>query len=231
MWACGVDWDTPLTENAKHKFLKWYNGLEVLNELRIPRHMGFGDRNFWSFHVFCEAKQGEFVFLIRLGTFVGNRDKEISVFSKADQWSYVPGPSNPVDLPSCVCSPLKFSESDWWSGPDRLKDPEDKWPKLEIKPDEILVLSERRKGINLNVGLGVTAAIDEVKWYSHAGIQALTVIMREEFWNIGARRTIRSVVKQCIWYKRFSAKPLTTAPIQLPLDTVIGMHSHSKLPV
>ncbi|GFY40575.1 uncharacterized protein TNIN_428121 [Trichonephila inaurata madagascariensis] len=34
MWACGVGWDTPLTENIKRKFLKWYNGLEVLNELK-----------------------------------------------------------------------------------------------------------------------------------------------------------------------------------------------------
>ncbi|GFY31854.1 integrase catalytic domain-containing protein [Trichonephila clavipes] len=56
--------------------------------------------------------------------------------------------------------------------------------------------------------------------YSHAGIQALTVIIREEFWIIGARRTIRSVVKQCVRCKRFSAKPLTTAHIQLPLDRV-----------
>ncbi|GFY72639.1 uncharacterized protein TNIN_146801 [Trichonephila inaurata madagascariensis] len=99
------------------------------------------------------------------GTFVGHRVKEICVFSKADHWSYVPSPSNLADLPSRGCSPLQFSESDWWSGPDWLKHPEDKWPKLKIKPDEILVLSERRKGINLNVGLGVTAEIVGVKWY------------------------------------------------------------------
>ncbi|GFR26102.1 integrase catalytic domain-containing protein [Trichonephila clavata] len=37
--------------------------------------------------------------------------------------------------------------------------------------------------------------------YSHAGIQALTVIIREEFWIVGARRTIRSVVKRCVWCK------------------------------
>ncbi|GFY55040.1 uncharacterized protein TNIN_171741 [Trichonephila inaurata madagascariensis] len=73
------------------------------------------------------------------GNFVGNHVKEICAFSKADQWSYVPGPYNPADLPSRGCSPLQFSESDWWSEPDWLKDPEDKWPKLEIKPDEILV--------------------------------------------------------------------------------------------
>ncbi|GFY66066.1 uncharacterized protein TNIN_394091 [Trichonephila inaurata madagascariensis] len=46
MWACGVGWDTPLTENIKCKFLKWYNELEVLNKLRILRCMGFGDRSF-----------------------------------------------------------------------------------------------------------------------------------------------------------------------------------------
>ncbi|GFS42873.1 integrase catalytic domain-containing protein [Trichonephila inaurata madagascariensis] len=56
--------------------------------------------------------------------------------------------------------------------------------------------------------------------YSHAGIQALTAIMREEFWIIGARRAIRSVVKQCVRCKRISTKPLTTAPIQFPLDRV-----------
>ncbi|GFT58771.1 uncharacterized protein TNCV_4237271 [Trichonephila clavipes] len=97
------------------------------------------------------------------GTFAGNRIKEISIFSRADQWSYVPGPFNPAGLPSRGCSPLQCSESDWWSGPDWLKDPRDRWPRLESKPDEILVLSERRKGINLNVGLGVTTGIDGVK--------------------------------------------------------------------
>ncbi|GFW38403.1 hypothetical protein TNCV_1332561 [Trichonephila clavipes] len=34
MLACGAGWDTSLTENVKRKFLKWYNGLEVLKELK-----------------------------------------------------------------------------------------------------------------------------------------------------------------------------------------------------
>ncbi|XP_054724742.1 uncharacterized protein LOC129235084 [Uloborus diversus] len=56
--------------------------------------------------------------------------------------------------------------------------------------------------------------------YSHAGTQALTVIMREEFWIIGARRTIRSVVKNYVRCKRYTAKPPTAGSIQLPLDRV-----------
>ncbi|GFR28868.1 uncharacterized protein TNCT_13961 [Trichonephila clavata] len=195
MWAYGGGWDTPLPENIKNKFLKWYNRLEVLSELRTPRRMGFGDRSFWSLHVFCDASQHAYATVIFLrcetneeiwsvlwrldsttaifgirsndawGTFVGNRIKEICAFSRADQWSYIPGSSNPADLSSRGCSPLQFSESDWWRGPDWLKGPGDRWPKLEIKPDEILVLSERKKGVNLNVGLGVTAGIDKVNWY------------------------------------------------------------------
>ncbi|GFY72020.1 uncharacterized protein TNIN_437551 [Trichonephila inaurata madagascariensis] len=193
MWVCGVDWDTYLgTENIKRKFLKWYNGLEVLNELRIPWRMGIGDKSFWLLHVFCDASQHAYATAYTFpaltldgilkyfwtdsttaiswiqsndvwGTFVGNRVKEVSAFSRADQWSYVPGLFNPADLPSRGCFPLQFSKSDWWSGPDWLKDPRDRWPRLEIKPDEIFLL-ECRKGINLNVGLGVTAGIVEVKW-------------------------------------------------------------------
>ncbi|GBM25595.1 hypothetical protein AVEN_181711-1 [Araneus ventricosus] len=56
--------------------------------------------------------------------------------------------------------------------------------------------------------------------HSHAGIQALNAIIREEFWVIAARRTIRSVVKKCVRSKRFTAKPPTTFPLQLPLDRV-----------
>ncbi|GFX85479.1 uncharacterized protein TNCV_3716511 [Trichonephila clavipes] len=66
MWACGVGWDTPLTENVKRKFLKWYNGLEVLNELRIPRRMGFRDRNFWLLHVLCDASQHAYATVVFL---------------------------------------------------------------------------------------------------------------------------------------------------------------------
>ncbi|GBM90144.1 hypothetical protein AVEN_20271-1 [Araneus ventricosus] len=56
--------------------------------------------------------------------------------------------------------------------------------------------------------------------HSHAGIQALIAITREEFWIIEARHTIRSVVKKCVRCKRFKTKPPTTFPIQLPLNRV-----------
>lgn len=239
IWVVKVDWDSPLPEGIKNKFLKWCNKLEILNKLRIPRRIGFGDRSSWSLHVFCDASQHAYatvVFLrcetgeetlvsfvaaksrvaplkgitiprlelmacvlgVRLskyvtealtlhdtpkyfwtdsttviswiqrndvwGTFVGNRVKEICAFTKADQWSYVPGDCNPADLPSRGCSPSQFSELDWWSGPVWLGGPKDKWPKLEIKSNETLVLSERRKVKNLNINLSVSTKFDRAKW-------------------------------------------------------------------
>ena len=56
--------------------------------------------------------------------------------------------------------------------------------------------------------------------HCHAGIQALTTIIREEYWIIAARRTVRSVVKKYVRCKRFTAKQPKTAPIHLPVDKV-----------
>lgn len=268
------------------------------------------------------------------GTFVGNRVREICSVTNVNQWSYVPGQENPADLPSRGCSPLQFSELNWWKGPVWLKEPKDNWPQLDFKFNETLVFSECKKGVNLNLNVNLTVIPGGTKWFdkfskfskmvrvlswvkrfirncqrqmvnkepsllvsevqeskstlllllqmesfpetgdvvhgiltqrdqsglrrvktkiierddsyafrypillpskhhiveclireyhlrnSHAGIQTLTVILREEFWIIAARRTIRSVVKKCVRCKRFSARHMTTVPIQLPLDRV-----------
>lgn len=55
---------------------------------------------------------------------------------------------------------------------------------------------------------------------SHVGVQALTIMLREEYWILSARRTVRSVVRRCVRCKRFTSKPPETVPIHLPLDRV-----------
>ena len=55
---------------------------------------------------------------------------------------------------------------------------------------------------------------------SHAGIQALMAILREEYWIISSRRTIRRILNNCVRCKRFTAKAPLTDPIHLPLDRV-----------
>lgn len=52
IWTIKVDWDTPFSEEIKVKFLKWYNNLQILTDLKLPRRIRFGDRRSWSLHAF-----------------------------------------------------------------------------------------------------------------------------------------------------------------------------------
>ncbi|XP_015907537.2 uncharacterized protein [Parasteatoda tepidariorum] len=52
----------------------------------------------------------------------------------------------------------------------------------------------------------------------HAGVQTLMSHLRESFWIIKTRKTIRNVVKNCVKCKRFSVKPLEAVSILLPED-------------
>ncbi|GFS93113.1 uncharacterized protein TNCV_363401 [Trichonephila clavipes] len=49
----------------------------------------------------------------------------------------------------------------------------------------------------------------------HAGTQTLMSNLRESYWIIKSRKTIRQVVRSCITCKRFSARPLETVSIPL----------------
>ncbi|GFV31351.1 uncharacterized protein TNCV_2553931 [Trichonephila clavipes] len=44
----------------------------------------------------------------------------------------------------------------------------------------------------------------------HAGVQRVMSALREDYWILKSRKTVRRVVSECISCKRFTAKPLTT---------------------
>ena len=54
----------------------------------------------------------------------------------------------------------------------------------------------------------------------HAGLQTLISNLREDYWIVKCRRTIRQVIRTCIICKRFSSRPLETVTIPLPEDRV-----------
>ncbi|GIY40737.1 endonuclease, partial [Caerostris darwini] len=56
--------------------------------------------------------------------------------------------------------------------------------------------------------------------YCHAGVQILAAKLRLQYWIFSSKRNIRSCVSRCVVCKRFTAKALTTPPIQLPFDRV-----------
>ena len=75
----------------------------------------------------------------RFHTFVSNRVAEIHETTSPEQWRHVPGEVNPADDGSRgVCATYFQSKCPWWSGPEFLWQPEDKWPqtKVEDLPDD-----------------------------------------------------------------------------------------------
>ena len=54
----------------------------------------------------------------------------------------------------------------------------------------------------------------------HAGVQILLNLLRERYWILNGRKTVRKVVEKCIRCKRYSSKKLESIPGPLPEDRV-----------
>ncbi|GFW33183.1 uncharacterized protein TNCV_4699991 [Trichonephila clavipes] len=54
----------------------------------------------------------------------------------------------------------------------------------------------------------------------HAGVQMLMYTLRESYWILKGRKTIKEVIKTCIICKRFNAKPISVSEGLLPQDRV-----------
>ncbi|GFY29511.1 integrase catalytic domain-containing protein [Trichonephila clavipes] len=54
----------------------------------------------------------------------------------------------------------------------------------------------------------------------HAGIQIMQSLIRERFWIIRARKTIKSILNECFVCARFKVKSLSSGPSPLPPDRV-----------
>ena len=84
----------------------------------------------------------------QLSVFVDNRVREIKTLEGA-RFRYVPGGSNPADLPSRGVSLESLSTASlWWSGPAWLSQPEENWPPQEfvVSPsDQESISQEERK--------------------------------------------------------------------------------------
>ncbi|XP_043472735.1 uncharacterized protein LOC122505290 [Leptopilina heterotoma] len=54
----------------------------------------------------------------------------------------------------------------------------------------------------------------------HAGVQTVMCQIREKFWILSSRKTVRSVIKKCVVCNRYNSKPLSVNPPPLPVHRV-----------
>ncbi|UYV83697.1 hypothetical protein LAZ67_23002119, partial [Cordylochernes scorpioides] len=92
----------------------------------------------------------------QLGTFVGNRVKEICRLGDPGNWRYVPSECNPADLPSRGCSLSRLIQSRWWEGPSWLKLSEEYWPSRYHDLNEEEICAERKKTAKIQTRSGRT---------------------------------------------------------------------------
>ncbi|UYV74109.1 hypothetical protein LAZ67_11002136, partial [Cordylochernes scorpioides] len=63
-----------------------------------------------------------------------------------------------------------------------------------------------------------------IRWnhetHGHAGLQTLLGILRENYWILRPRKTVKKIINQCIRCKRFTATPATVESTSLPEDRV-----------
>ncbi|UYV72361.1 hypothetical protein LAZ67_9002779, partial [Cordylochernes scorpioides] len=63
-----------------------------------------------------------------------------------------------------------------------------------------------------------------IRWnhetHGHAGLQTLLGILRENYWILRSRKTVKKIINQCIRCKRFTATPATVESTSLPEDRV-----------
>ncbi|GIY82133.1 reverse transcriptase [Caerostris extrusa] len=128
-WATEANWDLPLPDELQSRFSAWYHGLSCISQLKFERRIGYGKRDSWSLHIFCDAIPTYYwtdatVALCWIqrednwGVFVNNRVKEIRSLSKKEYWRHIPGKLNPADIASRGCTLQHLSQYGWWEGPE-----------------------------------------------------------------------------------------------------------------
>ena len=66
--------------------------------------------------------------------YVGQRVDEIRRLTHEDSWRHCPGEINPADLPTRGLTAKELSTCNtWWNGPNFLRNPVNKWPKMSQK--------------------------------------------------------------------------------------------------
>ena len=75
-----IDWDSPVDETVRLEFLKWYNQLNYLKDIEIPRKFGTGN---YELHTFCDASKLAYATATFLRVEDGDRTQLVFIAAKA----------------------------------------------------------------------------------------------------------------------------------------------------
>ncbi|CAG7837087.1 unnamed protein product [Allacma fusca] len=237
-WESKTGWDSEVSQEISTKFRNWTRELELLSKVEIPRWIigSQSEKSTWSIHTFSDASKGAFAacVFVRASTLEGVSVQLVLAKSRVAPLKALTIPR--LELLSCligvrltqVVKQALAVQSEFFT----IK-PEN-FPKgtAVILDDGLykvktrIARTEDQDRFKLPILLPpqhviVKYLIMEVhRENCHAGVQVLMAILRERFWVIRSRKTIRSVISKCVRCRRHEAKGLETVPAPLPLDRV-----------
>ncbi|XP_055923102.1 uncharacterized protein LOC129953729 [Eupeodes corollae] len=141
-------------------------------------------------------------------TFVANRTAAILEVTPRSCWRHISSESNPADCSSRGVTPSNLPNHHlWWTGPSWLCLEENAWPKpkfvtLQQENNEILLEQRLSPHQVLQTSVKNFDVIDHIikdihKNNLHPGVSATFAIVRQQFWNLGCRNSIRKIVFNC----------------------------------
>ena len=78
LWLLKLDWDQPLSPSLQTEFLNWYSTLNLLNNIKIKRWLGFVPNARYELHGFSDASKKAISAVIYLKT-ISENDCEINL--------------------------------------------------------------------------------------------------------------------------------------------------------
>ncbi|GFV28333.1 integrase catalytic domain-containing protein [Trichonephila clavipes] len=184
-----------------------FNEIQILKDVTVPRCMKIDI--FTELHVFVDASKGSYTGCVFARSIVDSRVSVILVRAKSRL-----APLKLLSIPRlelmacCVGARLVNSILKALNMPDL---------KVTLWSDSTTALWWIKEYGNWSVFVANSSIH---KRNCHAGIQIMQSLIRERFWIIRARKTIKSILNECFICARFKVKSLSSGPSPLPPDRV-----------
>ncbi|GFY28277.1 39S ribosomal protein L49, mitochondrial [Trichonephila clavipes] len=246
IWKMKKAWDQELPQNIVNKFMKWFNEIQILKGVSVPRCMKID--SFTELHVFVDASKGSYAGCVFARSIVDSRVSVILVRAKSRVAPLKLLSIPRLELMACcvgvrlVNSILKalnmpdlkvtlWSDSTtalWW-----IKE-YGNWSVFvanRVKEIRQLTKIQSWKYVpgNINIadllsrGCSPRQMLSSRWWEGPSWLKQNSEYWPDEkgsVWIIRARKTIKSILNECFVCARFKVKSLSSGPSLLPPDRV-----------
>ncbi|GBM09627.1 hypothetical protein AVEN_223462-1, partial [Araneus ventricosus] len=236
IWEFGIPWDECVPSEIKATFIEWLNEIEVLRKFEIPR-LYFNEVNWESveLHLFSDASPKCYGSVAYLRIKYTDRYVTSFIMSKSRLAPLKKLTLPRLELLGALISArmghylqdtfpmLKRENIFYWSDSQIcihwIKGKADDWKQFvrnrvsEIKEKHPLILPTKSR-------LSQLLMIREHQRLHHAGVSETLTQIRENYWILCGRQTVKSCLNKCLICKKFKVRPGNQIMAPLPANRI-----------